>query len=250
VSTAAKALQYLKRLFDYAMTRHLIAANPAAPFGWRDIGGKLGPRSRVLSRNELVNLFAAMNDTPNFPFYVRAAVKLLLLLGSRKSELIQAKWDEFDLEKAVWRIPAERTKTDAPIRIPLAPSAVMELEALKLKSWNAYVFPVIRQAPGKTTGYMGDATINAALYRLQSDVDPFTVHDLRRTCRTHLAAIGIPPHIAEICLNHKLKGLTAVYDVHDYFNERRAALESWAAVLSACEAGDADKIIPIHGKAA
>ncbi len=249
-ATAAKVLQHQKRLFDYAMKRHLITANPAAPFGWGDIGGKLGPRSRVLSRDELVRLFAAMNSTPNFPPYVRAAVKLLLLLGARKTELIQARWDEFDLAKAVWRLPAERTKTDAPMRIPLALSAIMELEALKLTAWNDYVFPVIRMAPGKNTGYMGDATINAALYRLQSDLAPFTVHDLRRTCRTHLAALGVEPHIAELCLNHKLQGLTAVYDVHDYFDERRAALESWAAVLSACEAGDAGKVVPIHGKAA
>jgi integrase len=250
VATASKALQYLKRLFDYAMTRHLIAANPATPFGWRDIGGKTGPRSRVLSRDELTRLFAAMNDTPNFPPYVRVAVKLLLALGVRKSELVQAKWDEFDISKAIWRIPSERAKTKTPIRIPLPASAVMELEAMRMKSWNDYVFPVHRMSPGKTTGYMGDVTINQALYRLQSDIEPFTVHDLRRTCRTHLATLGVAPHIAELCLNHKQKGLTAVYDVHDYFDERRAALEAWASVLTACEAGDADRVIPIRGKAA
>lgn len=247
--TAAKALQLLKRLFDYAMTRHLIAANPAAPFGWRDIGGKSGPRSRVLSRTELATLFKTMRETPNFPPHVAAAVKLLLALGVRKGELLKATWDEFDLTEGVWRIPAERTKTEAAIRLPLAPWVLEVLEGQETKKYNDYVFPALRMSPGKTTGYMGDATINQALYRLQSNLEPFTVHDLRRTARTHLAALGVAPHIAELCLNHKLKGIAAVYDVHDYFEERKAALKALADLLNECEKGRADKVVPIRSAA-
>ena len=87
--------------------------------------------------------------------------------------------------------------------------------------------------------------MNHALYMLQSDLEPFTVHDLRRTARTHLAALGIAPHIAEMCLNHKPKGIEAVYNVHDYFEERRAALGALADLLTQCEKGKADKVIPI-----
>ncbi len=245
--TAAKTLQLVKRLFDHAMTRHLIAANPAAPFGWRDIGGKSGPRSRVLSRAELVTLFKAMWETPNFPPHAVAALKLLLALAVRKGELLKATWDEFDLDQAVWHLPAERTKTVAAIRIPLAPWAIEVLEEQRARKQNAYVFPVLRRGPGKTTGYIGETTINEALYRLHSDLAPFTVHDLQRTARTHLAALGVAPHIAELCLNHKLKGITAVYDVHDYFEERRAALEAWASLLNECEKGRTDNVIPIRG---
>lgn len=245
IRTAGKVLQLTKRLFDYAMTRKLIDANPAAPFSHRDIGGKTGPRSRVLSRAELATLFEAMRKTPNFPPHVVAAVKLLLALGVRKGELLRATWDEFDLTEGVWRIPAERTKTVAAIRIPLDPWAIEVLNEQAAKSQNLYVFPALRLSPGKTTGYMGEATINQALYRLQSDIEPFTVHDLRRTARTHLAALGVPPYVAELCLNHKLKGIAAVYDVHDYFEERRAALSAWASLLVECERGEIDKVIPI-----
>jgi integrase len=92
---------------------------------------------------------------------------------------------------------------------------------------------------------MGETTLNHALYMLQSDLEPFTVHDLRRTARTHLAALGVAPYIAEMCLNHKPKGIEAVYNVHDYFEERKAALGSLADLLNQCEKGNPDKIIPI-----
>lgn len=246
VQTARKALQLTKALFDYAMKRHLIEANPAAPYGWRDLGGKVGPRSRVLSRAELVKLFAAMRETPGFPPYSAAALKLLLATGVRKMELLKATWGEFDLAAGEWHIPSERTKTEAAIRIPLSPWAVAILNDQAARRFNDYVFPVQRMAPGKTTGYMGETTLNHALYMLQSGLEPFTVHDLRRTTRTHLAALGVAPHIAEMCLNHKpAKGIEAVYNVHDYFEERKAALFALSALLAECEKGKADKVIPI-----
>ncbi len=243
--TAAKVLQLTKALFDFAMKRHIVPANPAAPFNWADIGGKVGPRSRVLSRAELVKFFKAMQDQPNFPPYSAAALKLLLALGVRKMELLKATWDQFDLAAGEWHLPADATKTDSAIRIPLSPWAIAILKEQRARSFNAYVFPMQRTMPGKTTAHLSETTLNHALYMLQSDLDPFTVHDLRRTARTHLAALGIAPHIAEMCLNHKPKGIEAVYNVHDYFEERRAALNALSDLLAQCEKGKADKVIPI-----
>ncbi|AWX98940.1 hypothetical protein A8139_02210 [Marinomonas primoryensis] len=56
------------------------------------------------------------------------------------------------------------------------------------------------------------------------DIPHFTVHDLRRTCRSLLAAQATPGHVAERCLNHKLKGVEGIYDRYDYLEERREAL--------------------------
>ena len=246
--TAAKALQMTKALFAYAMKRHIIISNPAAPFNWTDIGGETGPRSRVLSKGELAKFFKAMRDTPNFPAYSAAALKLLLALGVRKMELLTATWDQFDLKAGEWHLPADQTKTESAIRIPLSPWVIRILEDQRTRQQrnNPYLFPVQRIAPGKTTRYMGETTLNHALYMMQSDLDPFTVHDLRRTARTHLAALGVAPHIAEMCLNHKIKGIEAVYNVHDYFAERRAALFALSDLLAECEKGDAKKIVPIR----
>jgi integrase len=64
------------------------------------------------------------------------------------------------------------------------------------------------------------------------DMEYFTVHDLRRTCRTLLAKLGTSSHVAERCLNHKLKGVESVYNQHDYFEERKAALSQLSEKVS------------------
>ena len=67
------------------------------------------------------------------------------------------------------------------------------------------------------------------LLSLASSGAPFTLHDLRRTCRTGLSRVGVRPDIAERVLNHSPGRLVATYDVHEHLEERRAALERWAA---------------------
>jgi integrase len=57
-------------------------------------------------------------------------------------------------------------------------------------------------------------------------MEHFTVHDLRRTCRSLLASLRVPRHIAERCLNHKLRGVEEIYDRYDYFDERKEALNA------------------------
>ena len=63
-------------------------------------------------------------------------------------------------------------------------------------------------------------------------IDYFTVHDLRRTSRSLLALLSVPPHVAERCLNHKLKGVEGIYDRYDYFDERKEALQRVAEKIS------------------
>ena len=73
----------------------------------------------------------------------------------------------------------------------------------------------------------------------------FTLHDLRRTMRTHLAALGVPSQVAERCLGHELRGVEGTYNTQDYLCERRAALEKWTAVLLEIELGRT-RVTPIR----
>jgi integrase len=92
---------------------------------------------------------------------------------------------------------------------------------------------------------MGIDTLNAALNRVAHELPHFTLHDLRRTARTHLAALGVRREVAERCLGHKLRGVEGTYDRHDYLRERRAALESWTALLQSIERGEC-KVAPLR----
>ncbi len=239
---ANDALNYCKQLFNHGMKLDLMQGNPASAFTVRDAGGVEKSRDRALATEELKQFFntAKLNQI-SFTRDNYLACALLVCLGVRKSELCEAKWEEFDLEKAVWELPKERSKTNVALTIPLATPVLEWLEELKVRSLGSeYVFPSRRSSKNP---HMGPDTLNRAITKLfgheagkkkqppnlMGDMPHFTVHDLRRTCRTLLAQQGTPGHVAERCLNHKLKGVEGIYDRHDYFEERREALTTLAA---------------------
>lgn len=237
-------LRWLKRIFNYGIVRHYLPFNPASAFRSQDAGGQEKARERALSLDEIGRLFDAMKAAPFLAEQNAIAVRLLLLLGVRKMELLGSKWEEFDLGAGVWNIPALRSKNDVAVRVPLSPSAVELLQKLEpLACGSAYVFPRRAFRDGRDR-HMAQATLNQALGGLDHGLKGFTVHDFRRTVRTQLAALNIPPHIAERCLNHKITGVAGVYDRYDYFDERKAALEQWAQVLAGLE--EPGKVVPIQ----
>ncbi|MDO8311374.1 MAG: integrase arm-type DNA-binding domain-containing protein [Sideroxyarcus sp.] len=246
-------LRWVKRMFDYAMKRQMVTFNPATPFNPADAGGKEESRQRWLTKPELVKLFDAMRTAKGWNIENTHAVKLLLLLAVRREELIAAPLAEFDLDGAVWHLPAERTKTGAAIDIPLPRQAVAILRELaRLGNGSAWLLPA-RKMQERMIPHIDLNTVGAALAKtirpLMGKSDNFTVHDFRRTARTHLAALGVLPHIGERCLNHKVKGVESIYMRHDFFDERKDALQKWADLLDQLERGGAD-VIPLKSNAA
>jgi integrase len=247
---ANRVLTTTKAVFNYAIRRHWIEQNPAAAFLRKDAGCEERGRKRSLSDDELIKLFNAAKDAgPTFHIY-SLATKLLLVTAVRISELIEAPWSEFDLDAddPLWSLPAVRTKTDRDFVIPLPPVAVEWLREIKrISVASEYVFPA-RRRMGKPT--MSPATMNWAMGEIKHGLEHFTLHDLRRTARTHLAALGVAPHVAERCLNHKLPGMNDKYDTHDYLAERRLALNAWAAKLAALEKGEMFNVVPMRKQSA
>ena len=252
-TAANDLLRHMRRVFRFAVRRHLMASSPVADFNLSDAGGQESARQRALRRDELERLFKALRDAPSFGGTNLLTIKLLLALGVRKGELLGAKWSEFDLDGAtdlgpVWRLPAKRTKTGAPLSIPLAPAVVEWLKALReVACGSEFVLPKRRRDRRQRALHVGIDTLNAALAGVDHGLDEFTIHDLRRTMRTHLSSLGIRSEVAERCLNHKLPGLQGVYNTHDYFAERKAALETWTALLLEIERGER-KVAPMRAR--
>lgn len=235
-AAANDLLRFTKRVFDFGVRRHAVRFNPAAALNPRtDGGGTEHARSRALSEKEIQTLFAAIGKSESFGESNELAMKLLLSLCVRKSELFAATWSEFELNRParaggpVWNLPGSRTKTRAALSIPLAPTVVGWLKRLEiLSSGSEFVFPRRRHAKRSRSAHVGTDTLNAALSQLPHGLEAFTVHDLRRTARTLLASQRTPRDVAERCLGHKLPGIVSTYDTHDYFAERRKALTSLA----------------------
>jgi integrase len=244
-------LRFLKRMFRFGVRRRVLTVSPVADFDLRDAGGLERCRQRALSQDELVTLLQAMRESTAFGGINYLAVKLLLALGVRKGELIRATWSEFHLDapSPVWCLPASRTKTQVPSKIPLVPAVVEWLKALRaIAGSSQFVFPHRRRDPRQRGQHLGIDTLNAALKELPHGLEHFTLHDLRRTMRTHLAALGVRREVAERCLGHRLRGVEGIYNTHDYFQERRAALETWTAMMLDIESG-LRKVTPIRNAA-
>jgi len=227
-TVANDLLRFLKRVFSLAVVLEKIPFNPAAAFTNKEAGGKESHRQRALELDEISTFFTAMESTENLGRENELAFKLLLVLCVRKNELLQARWAEFNLDAKLWRLPLDRTKTTKSYRIPLPEIAVDWLRELKVRAYQSeYVFPA-RRIQSRKLPHVSPDTLNVALARVKHGLEHFVVHDLRRTARTHLGRLGTPAHVAELCLNHKLKGITGIYDTFDYFQERKEALNKWA----------------------
>ena len=236
-TVARKVLSLTKRMFNYAIKNGTITVNPAAAFNTKDTGGAQDPRKRYLSEAELIQLFSAMARADKFTRHHYLVTKLLLLIGCRKGELFKAKRSDFDLVKAEWVMSLEN-KTQSALTIPLSNPAleiITELMQYQLEN-SPYLLPTSRSS---VKGHIANNYLNDPMaYKVQSlmvDVPSFTIHDLRRTMRTHLGILGINRFVAERCLNHAIPNMEGVYDAGDYLTERRVALTKWAEFVTACE---------------
>lgn len=229
---ANRVADILGQMFTFGIHRAILDDSPVKLL--IRPGGDEVARSRVLSDQELSVLIRTRTEVFKSP-PIRHALVLLLLTLQRRGELAMAKWSHVDLENRTWHIPAENAKTARGYDVPLSVWAVEEFEVLKrLAGRSAYVFP---DSTGKN--HADPKLITRSVARCQKRLEElkvakFTGHDLRRTGRTGLAKLKIAPHIAERCLNHSTgTAIERTYDVHDYFAERRLALEIWADHLRA-----------------
>jgi len=235
-SIANDALMYCKQMFRHGLKLNLLHSNPADAFTLSDAGGIEKSRSRCLSLEEIDLLFDCFDTySEQFSRENTLAAALLITLGVRKGELIAAEWDEFKFEEKLWDIPVTRSKTGTAICIPLPHITLEWFRELHVRAnGSKFVFPKRRSS--KRYGHMSPDTLNVAIMKLCREkkltIPHFTVHDFRRTCRSLMARQGVAGHVAERCLNHKLKGVEGIYDRYDYLDERRDALEEVARLLS------------------
>ncbi len=254
-TVANDALRYLFRMFHFAVKRKWVDTNPVYGFEISDAGGTEESRSRWLNREELAALAKGMRETPNFGRANELAVWLLLALCVRKMELLSAKWSEFDLDKGIWTLRPTRTKTKSAIDVPLSPPVIEWLRELHIHACgNEHLFPARRLihmkdgvARKNRFAHISPDTLNVALNRLTLDgIEHFTVHDMRRTARTHMAALGVDRFVAERALNHKIRDVEGVYDRYDYFEERATALTRWGLLLQAISRGEPYSVVGIR----
>ena len=175
----------VKRLFAFLIARQLAPNNPAEAIAARTIAMQDG-RARVLDAGEIGTLLRSV-DKSSVRRPLKLALHLLVLTMVSKSELIEAKWREFDLDAGVWTIPASRASNGRERRVHLPTQAVVMLDELRdTKSTHTYVFPTTR---GSEDRPIAKGTLNQAMKSVGVNIEHFVLHDFRRTALSHLRVL-------------------------------------------------------------
>ncbi len=241
LETAHRVHQNCGQVFRYAVATGRALRDPSG-----DLRGALPParerhHSSITDPKQVGELLRAIGGYQG-SFISKCALCLAPLVFVRPGELRNAMWQEFDLDGAEWRIPAERMKMRAPHIVPLSRQAIVILRELQALTGAArYVFPGAR-SNGRP---MSENTVNAALRRLGYGSDQMTGHGFRSMASTLLNEAGWHRDAIERQLAHAERDeIRAAYNYAEHLPERKRMMQAWADYLSALEVG-AD-VIPLR----
>lgn len=248
---AVHAREIVLQVFRFIQARGLKIDNPAASIRPSAIA-TFKARDRALTPAEIHSFFNALEHTATMST-LRLAVKFMLLTLVRKTEFIEAKWDEVNFETAIWTIPKDRMKAGRPHNVYLSQQALDILVAFKTCfSASSYLHPGRYETElpisSATLNRVIDATVKV-IHDRGEDFEPFTVHDLRRTASTLLHEAGFNSDWIEKCLAHEQRGVRAIYNKAEYAEQRRTMLQAWADMLDAWIKNSAS-VVPIRRGAA
>lgn len=205
--------------FRWAARRKYIQRSPMEGM---EKPAKYRPRERVLTDEELRAVWRAAE---NYGYPFGTIVQLLILTGQRRSEIGKLKWSYIGGGEAT--LPPEIVKNNRTHTFPLGKSAADILE--NTPRLGDYVF----MARGNKKRFNGWQSCTFTLLK-ECRTPHWTLHDLRRTFATNLAALGVAPHIVEKLLNHTgtISGVAAIYNRYSFQKECREAIEVWETYLT------------------
>jgi integrase len=230
--TANLTRNSLSAFFTWAMRQGMLDSNPAA-------GVNRHPqqsRTRVLSDTELRIVWDALGSDD-----FSTIVRLLILTGQRRDEIGSLAWAEITDDQIV--LPPQRTKNKRGHRIPIVPAVRSILDSRQRN--GAFVFGRYPTKPFSSWGACKanlDQRIKAAGHQLE----PWTLHDLRRTMRSNLGALGVRPDIAEMVIGHSRATIISTYDRYTYQPEIADALQRWVEFVMSVVEGRKSKVVPLR----
>lgn len=224
-----RVLALIKTILRYALEQDWLDASPAEGIK-KPVEEK--ERDRVLAMPEVATIWRAAG-LAGYPF--GQYLQMLILTGQRRTEVAGMRWDDVDMDEAVWIMKAVNTKSDRKHLVPLSPAALAILDAAP--RFGEYVFTTDGKSHVSNFA-KGKSRLDAFIAAKGDSLEPWRLHDLRRTAATHMVRLGISETIVGRVLNHAPTGVTAkVYALHTYAPEKRHALDRWGAEVARCADG-------------
>lgn len=224
--TARHCRGYIKQIFEYAEDAEIVQANPTPRVGVLvNASGRTVTPRKALPLAKLGEFLKTLEDAPETDPLTKAAFKLVLLTWCRTSEVVAARWAEFELEGAMWVIPADRMKANEPHTVRLSRQTVELLRELRKISTGAVLFPNRR----KPSEPMNRMTLTNWRKRW-GFADEMDVHGLRAMASTWANETGrYRPDVIEVALAHKEGDrVRAAYNRAQFIEEVRQMWQDWA----------------------
>jgi integrase len=235
---ANRTLGVLSKFFNWLVARDIIEASPASGI---ERPGEEVARDRVLSDDELVQLWQAAGDPAERPF--GPFVKVALLTGQRRGEVAGMQWSEIGDDR-IWRLPGSRTKNGRPHQVPL-PGMVWDLiQAQPRFASSDLVLTINGKRP--ITGFGRAKRRLSTKAGINAD---FRLHDLRRSAASGMQRLGIRAEVIERCLNHisgVYRGVSGTYQRDPLIEETRSALQRWANHIEQLVGGKPAKVVKLN----
>jgi integrase len=255
-SRGRQVFNALSTLYSWLQGEHRVAANPC--------GGLRRPKPPA-SRDRTLNCDPNTRSADEIRWFWHGCreigqpweplLKCLLLTGCRRDELGQARWRELNDDRTVLHLPGSRTKNSRAFDLPLPPAPTELIKNIKPN--GPYVFSFSGRTPANAFA-KAKQRLDTAMLRLarkergpDAKIEPWRLHDLRRTAATGMASLGVQPYVVEAVLNHvsgARAGIAGTYNVHAYEAEKRAALTKWAEHVERVVTGQSAKVTPIGSK--
>lgn len=239
-STAIFVRDLFNAVYKYAILKGHNFENPAERISNSSIA-TFRPRERSLTPKEIHLFFTELDKTERY-FTLRKGILFILYTMVRKSEFVNATWNEFDFKRNIWTIPSERMKARRAHNVYLSMQAVEILTAFKLYCENSEFIIPSRTSRLKPVALSSlNRVINETVTLMNNkgiEIDPFTVHDLRRTASTLLNEKGFNTDWIEKSLAHEQQGVRAVYNKAEYAEQRKDMMQKWADTVDSWIRGD------------
>ena len=250
---ANQVFKIVRRMFNFAVERDILEYSPCAGV---KLPSQERKKDRVFTAEEIL-IFWQELDLAAISDSTRRALRLVLTTGQRPGEVIGLHREEIDGQW--WTIPAKRSKNKREHRVFLTPLA---LELIGEK--GDYIFesprkgkPIAVNALAHAVRYNSSSAQKSDMKKAKQEKkkflfsieEPWTPHDLRRTCATHLQELGFSDEIMDAVLNHAKKGVTGIYGRYKYDREKQLALEAWSRKIQGILEGmETSKVVPLVKK--
>lgn len=229
-------LSIVRNISNWYSTRHDDYASPIVK-GMRRSNPSERARKRILSDDEIRIVWKQAETNGTFGAFIR----LLLLTGQRREKVAAMRWEDVALD-GTWTIPSEDREKGNARELVLPDVALSIIKAQSRFGENPFVF-----AARSNKHFTAYAKAKALFDAKCEDVQPWQLHDLRRTARSLMSRVGVRPDIAERVLGHAIKGVEGVYDRHHYRDEKADALRKLASLISNILAEPDTKVVRLKG---